>query len=110
MELRNPPQQTTQPTAQTTPPMQAQQDALKYVVPIGRTPLSIAAGYVGLFSVLFFPAPIALLLGILALRQLKHQPDKMGRGRAWFAVIAGGIFSVLFVVVLVLIGDIGNKG
>jgi hypothetical protein len=69
-------------------------ESLKWVIPVGRSGLAIAAGYLGLFSVLFFPAPIALIVGILALRDLKKNPTKGGRGRAWFGVIAGALFTL----------------
>ena len=55
---------------------------------------AIAAGYVGLISVLCFPAPFALLLGILALRQLKKKPKLHGKGRAIFAIVMGVLFSI----------------
>jgi hypothetical protein len=68
--------------------------------PVNRTGLSIAAGYLGLFSILLVFAPIALVLGVVALIDLTHKPDVGGRGRAWFAVVAGtfgtiGLFSVM---------------
>ena len=44
-------------------------DGLQFVIPINTSGLAIAAGYVGLISVLCLPAPLALVLGILALRQ-----------------------------------------
>lgn len=43
--------------------------ALRMVLPIGRSGLAIAAGYVGLISVLLFPAPFAILLSILAISE-----------------------------------------
>jgi len=68
--------------------------SLKWVLPVGRSPLAIAAGYAGLFSVLMFPGPIALLLGLLALRDFKKHPERLGRGRAWFGIIMGGLGTV----------------
>ena len=67
---------------------------LQYVIPINTSVLAIAAGYVGLISVLCFPAPFALLLGILALRQLKKKPKLHGKGRAIFAIVMGVLFSI----------------
>lgn len=66
-------------------------ESLKWVLPVGRSGLAIAAGYLGLFSVLLVPAPFALVCGLLAVRDLKQHPAKGGRGRAWFGLIAGGI-------------------
>lgn len=62
-----------------------------WLVPVNRSPLSIVAGYVGLFSVLVIPAPFAVGLGWWALRDLRRHPDKRGRGRAWFAIALGGL-------------------
>lgn len=70
-------------------------DGLQYVIPINTSGLAIAAGYVGLISVLCFPAPVALILGILALRQLNKNPKLHGRGRAVFAIVMGVIFTLL---------------
>lgn len=79
------------------PPAQAFDPALKYVIPIGRSGLAIAAGYVGLFSIILLPAPLAVVLGIMALVDIKNHPDKLGKGRAWFGIIAGTIGSILLI-------------
>ncbi len=68
---------------------------MRMLLPVGRSLLAIFAGYAGLFAVLFIPAPIALILGILAVVDLKKHPDKLGMGRAVFAIIMGVIFSTL---------------
>ena len=70
-------------------------EGLQYVIPINTSGLAIAAGYVGLISVLCLPAPFALLLGILALRHLKKNPKLHGKGRAIFAIVMGGLFTVV---------------
>ena len=72
------------------------------ILPVGRSGLAIAAGYVGLLSILFFPAPIALLLGILAIIDIRRNPEKHGMGRAVFALIMGGLFSVLLLVFVLI--------
>jgi len=71
---------------------------MRMILPVGRSGLAIAAGYAGLLSILMFPAPIALLLGILAILDIRRNPEKHGMGRAVFALIMGGIFSVLLLV------------
>ena len=50
---------------------------------------AIAAGYLGLVSVLCVPAPLALLAGILAVREMKRDPKKHGMGRAVFGIVMG---------------------
>ena len=70
-------------------------EGLQYVIPINTSGLAIAAGYVGLISVLCLPAPFALLLGILALRHLKKNPKLHGKGRAIFAIAMGLLFTFM---------------
>jgi len=57
------------------------------LLPVGRSGFAIAAGYLGLFAVIFFPAPLALLFGILAYRDIKRNPKKSGMGRAIFGIV-----------------------
>jgi hypothetical protein len=64
------------------------------ILPVNTSVLAIAAGYIGLISVLCIPAPFAFLLGILALIQLKKNPKLHGRYRAIFAIVMGFLFSL----------------
>lgn len=52
--------------------------AMRMPLPVGRSWVAIVAGYVGLFAVAIVPAPLALLLGILAVVHIKKNPDKHG--------------------------------
>lgn len=79
---------------QTTPT--APNGCLALVVPVGRSGWSIAAGYFGLLSILVLPAPFAIWFGVLALRDIKKNPEKLGMVRAWFGILAGS-FVILFV-------------
>jgi hypothetical protein len=72
---------------------------VRMVAPVNTSGLAIAAGYLGLISVLCVPAPFALLLGILALRYLKKHPKLDGKARAIFAIVMGTIFSGVMLVV-----------
>jgi predicted acyltransferase len=74
--------------------------AMRMLLPIGRSGLAIAAGYAGLFAILLIPAPLALLLGILAIRDLKKHPKKYGRGRAIFGLVMGGVCTLLLCFVM----------
>lgn len=78
-------------------------DGLQYVVPVNTNVLAILAGYAGLVSVLCFPAPFALILGLLALRDLKRNPGQHGKGRAIFGIVMGVIFSLLAVASVVVV-------
>ena len=75
-----------------------QDPAMRMVLPVGRSGLAIAAGYAGLFALLLFPAPLALVLGILAIVDIRRNPEKHGMGRAIFAVITGGLGTALLAV------------
>ena len=63
---------------------------MRMLVPVGRSGWAIAAGYVALFATVIFPlAPIALVLGLVAVRDIRSHPDKHGMGRAVFGIVVG---------------------
>ncbi|MDO4574176.1 MAG: DUF4339 domain-containing protein [Planctomycetia bacterium] len=72
-----------------------EEQALTWVAPVNTSWTAIIAGYLGLFSFLIFPAPFALLFGILAIRDLKANPAQAGWGRAIFGVVTGGGICLL---------------
>jgi len=82
-----------------------QDPLVRMLLPVGRSGLAIAAGYLGLFSLIFFPAPLALLFGILAIRDIRRHPEKHGMGRAIFGVVMGALFTIPLVAGLVLWGS-----
>ena len=67
---------------------------MRMLLPVGRSGWAIAAGYAGLFAVLVIFAPVALILGIVALMHLKRRPDLHGKGRAIFGLIMGALFTI----------------
>lgn len=69
--------------------------AMRILLPVNRSGYSIAAGYLGLISILLIPAPFALLFGLLGARDIKSNSDKHGMGRAIFGIAMGSIFSIL---------------
>ena len=81
-------------------PRDSHDDALGLIIPINVSGWAIAASYAGLFALTVVLAPIALILGIVALRDLKRRPQLRGKGRAWFGVIMGGIFSLILLIML----------
>ena len=84
-------------------PQAPQRDkVVEMLIPINRSGWAIAAGYVALFNFpLVFCAPIALVLGIIALMDIRKHPDHAGRGRIWFAIIYSAIIILLFGFILI---------
>lgn len=74
----------------------------EWTVPINRSGLAIGAGYAALCSFpILIAAPVGVLLGILALRDIARNPHKLGKGRAWFAIVYGGLGTVALAWVVV---------
>ncbi len=63
--------------------------AMRMVLPVGRSGWAIAAGYLGLFSILVVPAPFAIIAGIIAIRNIRRNPDLHGIPRAIFGIVCG---------------------
>ena len=79
----------------------AEDDAtMRMLLPVGRSALAILAGYLGLFSLIPFVGIAAILVGILAIADIKDHPEKHGLGRAWFAIGAGGISLIAWIVII----------
>lgn len=68
--------------------------AMRLLLPMGRSGWALAAGYLGLFSILLLPAPFAVVTGILAIRDIRQHTDKHGMGRAIFGIIAGVLGTI----------------
>lgn len=75
--------------------------AMRWLLPVGRSGWAIAAGYLGLFGLLACPAPLALIISIIAIIDLKRHPDRHGMGRAIFGLVVG-ILGTLFLFTLLL--------
>jgi hypothetical protein len=75
---------------------------LEYLLPVNRDGFAIASGYLGLFSLIPNPltSTLAILFGWLALRRIPAS-GKLGRGRALFGIIVGGLSLGLCVVAFV---------
>ncbi|MFZ3009512.1 MAG: hypothetical protein WA030_00630 [Candidatus Microsaccharimonas sp.] len=86
-----------------TPQKSSEDKVLEWVLPINRSGWAIAAGYVAMFSFpLLFIAPIALILGIIGLLDAKKK-QKLGKGRSIFAIVYGGIMTVLLIILVISI-------
>lgn len=89
------------------PPRPPSHDPLvRWAVPIGRSYWAIAAGYLGLFSLLCVPGPFAVAAGILALYDIRKHPGLGGKGRAIFGIVLGGLGTIgLILTGIVLLTD-----
>lgn len=77
----------------------------RMLMPVGRPTSSIASGYLGLLA--FFPLVglafglAAVACGVAALRRINSDPLLHGRGRAWFGIIAGGLMTLCWTVLVI---------
>ena len=71
----------------------------RLLLPVGRSGWAIAAGYLGLFALVIIPAPLALIVSIIAIvdiRKSAHSGKKKhGMGRAIFGLVVGTIGSAI---------------
>ena len=74
---------------------------MRLILPVGRTAWSIAAGYLGLFSVLLVPAPLALIIALIAIAELRKDPSKHGMGRAVFGLVMGLLGTLALVAMII---------
>jgi len=72
---------------------------VRMLLPVGRSGWAIAAGYLGLFSMIILPAPIALIISIIAIWDIKKSKSrskpKHGLGRAIFGLVMGLLGTAL---------------
>ncbi len=78
---------------------------LRLLLPVGRSGWAIAAGYLGLFSLIVIPAPLALLISVVAIRDIRKSKSsehpKHGMGRAIFGLIMGVLGTVILLGIVV---------
>ena len=74
---------------------------MRLLIPVGRSPLAIVAGYLGLFSLLICVAPISLIVSIFAIRDLRRNPKSYGMGRAIFGLVMGILGTIVLVILLI---------
>jgi len=74
---------------------------IRLLLPVGRSGWAIAAGYLGLLSVTTVLAPLAVIISLVAIWDIKRSKgsgkQKHGLGRAIFGLVMGIIFSIAFV-------------
>lgn len=69
--------------------------ALKWFVPIGRSVWAVMSGYLGLLSIIPGVGLLAVICGCLGLEAIAKNPQKSGKGRSWFGIVSGAIFTIL---------------
>ncbi|MDG2424469.1 MAG: hypothetical protein P8M22_10865 [Phycisphaerales bacterium] len=72
------------------------------LIPINRSGWSIAAGYLGLLSLLPFVCFFAVIISLIAFYDFRRRPEMQGRGRATFGLIMGGLFSMGYILVFIM--------
>ena len=92
---------TVPPPTRPAPPDLGEDAVVRMLIPVGRSGWAIAAGYAGLFAILFLPAPIALVLGLVAIWDIRTHPKRHGLGRAIFGLVMGAIFTLLLLLALI---------
>jgi hypothetical protein len=75
---------------------------MRMLLPVDRSGWYIAAGYLGLLSVLCIFAPFSFIVGIIAMIDIRKHPEKRGMGRAIFAIIMGALFSVILLLMIII--------
>lgn len=75
---------------------------MRLLIPVGRSGWAIAAGYLGLFSFVLIPAPVSLIVSIIAIRDIRRSRGaakvKRGMGRAVFGLVMGILGTLALVV------------
>jgi hypothetical protein len=77
---------------------------IRMLLPVGRSGWAIAAGYLGLISVLCIPAPLAVITGILAILEMRRNPKKHGMGRAVFGLVMGAVGTLFLIIIAIAVG------
>ena len=77
---------------------------MRLLLPVGRSGWAIAAGYLGLFSMVLLPAPVSVIVSIIAIKDIRKSKDsahpKHGMGRAIFGLVMGVLGSVILALIL----------
>ena len=88
-------------------PNQPQADGgLGFVIPTGaHSSISVVAGYLGIFSLVFgpFTGIPAVICGALGLRDVRLHPEKKGQARAITGLVMGGTFTLIGMAIILSI-------
>jgi ABC-type branched-subunit amino acid transport system permease subunit len=71
---------------------------LPWLIPVGRSPWAIAAGYCGLLSLgCALLGPLGIIFGALAIRDIKRRRGVTGLPRAILGIVLGTLGTLLLV-------------
>jgi hypothetical protein len=73
---------------------------VRLLLPVGRSPMAIAAGYLGLLSIVPAVGLLAVGFAVWAIHDIRRNPRRHGMGRAVFGFIAGALGTLLWAWVL----------
>jgi ABC-type nitrate/sulfonate/bicarbonate transport system permease component len=77
---------------------------MRLLLPVGRSAWAIAAGYLGLFSFVLIPAPISIIISLIAIRDIRRSKlsakAKHGMGRAIFGLVMGILGTLLLGIII----------
>jgi hypothetical protein len=83
---------------------------MRWVLPVGQSVWSIASGYLGLLSLaLCFFGPFAVLTGIMAIIELRKNPQMSGWGRAIVGIVLGSVGSLGLILAIIAIAASGRQ-
>jgi hypothetical protein len=68
----------------------------RWLLPVGRSGLAIATGYLGLLSFIPFVGYLAIVLAILAILDLRRHREKSGWGRVIFGLVIAVPMTLLY--------------
>jgi hypothetical protein len=69
---------------------------MRMLLPVGRSGFAIAAGYLGLLSMIPLVGVLAIVFATLGIMDLRKHPEKTGMGRIITGYVLGGLATVLY--------------
>ena len=70
----------------------------RMILPTGRSSWAIMAGYLGLLSFIPGVGILAIVAGVLAVKDIKRNPEKHGMGRAITGIVLGVLLSIFWII------------
>jgi hypothetical protein len=88
------------------PPMPSPDDFVGRMIPTGNKP-SLVAYYASIGSLIpllgIVPGVIAIVFGVKGVRLVRRHPEVRGGIHAWFGLILGGVFTLVWIAALLFI-------